>query len=123
MLDARRREALGKRAAADAASFGYVNASWTLRADLMGDFVVKLLQHMDAQGLSKVEVELGPDEQALDPLPFVDPDDFNPGYIQRGAHLLPRSLDKPEWRHSQNYAQAVKVFPTISVEETPFAYS
>lgn len=103
--------------------FGYFRASWTLRADLMGDFVVKLLQHMDAQGLSKVEVELGPDEQALDPLPFVDPDDFNPGYIQRGAHLLPRSLDKPEWRHSQNYAQDVKVFPTISVEETPFAYS
>jgi hypothetical protein len=35
--------------------------------------------------------------------PGVDPKDFNPGYVMRGGHLLPKQGNKPEWRHSHDY--------------------
>lgn len=103
--------------------FGYFRASWTLRADLVGDFVTQLLSYMDDHELSKVEVALSSEEQALERQPFVDPADFNPGYLQRGMDKMPKSLAKPEWRHSQNYAQDREIFPTISVEQAPFVYN
>ena len=40
--------------------FGYFRASWTLRADLIGDFVCRLLNHMDEKGARKVEVAAAP---------------------------------------------------------------
>lgn len=102
--------------------FGYFRASWTLRADLVGDFVIRLLRYMDDQSLSKVEVQLGAEESGMELRPFVEPSDFNPGYLQRGMHKMPRSLPVPEWRHSQNYAQDAEAFPAIAVEQAPFAY-
>ena len=36
-------------------------------------------------------------------LPWIDPENFNPGYLMRGMHLLPKRGDKPEWQHTQDY--------------------
>lgn len=102
--------------------FGYFRASWTLRADLVGDFVTRVLKHMDENSLATVEVVLASDEAEMERLPFVDPNDFNPGYLQRGMAKLPKSLAKPEWRHSQNYAQDREVFPQIAVNDAPFVF-
>ena len=35
--------------------------------------------------------------------PWIDPENFNPGYLMRGMHLLPKRGDKPEWQHTQDY--------------------
>ncbi|MFX8731490.1 hypothetical protein ABTM48_19895, partial [Acinetobacter baumannii] len=49
--------------------FGYFRASWTLRVDLVGDFVVRLLKHMYARGQHRVEVALRPEDEGMEILP------------------------------------------------------
>jgi cation diffusion facilitator CzcD-associated flavoprotein CzcO len=102
--------------------FGYLRASWTLRADLVGDFVCRLLNHMRARRVKKVEVVLRPEDATLPRLPWIDPENFNPGYLMRSMHLLPRRLDKPEWQHSQDYSSDQKSFPAINLDASEFVY-
>jgi cation diffusion facilitator CzcD-associated flavoprotein CzcO len=83
--------------------FGYFRSSWTLRADLVADFVCRLLNHMKEKGSKTVIPSLRPEDKDMPLFPWVDPEDFNPGYIMRGLHLLPKRGDKPEWRHSHDY--------------------
>jgi cation diffusion facilitator CzcD-associated flavoprotein CzcO len=78
-------------------------ASWTLKADLVSDFVCRLLNHMSERGAAKVTVALRPEDEGMPLAAWIDPDTFNPGYLQRGVHLLPKRGDKPEWAHSQDY--------------------
>jgi cation diffusion facilitator CzcD-associated flavoprotein CzcO len=95
--------------------FGYFRASWTLRADLIGDFVCRLLGEMDERGVSSVTPQLRSDEQTLPRLPWVDEDNFNPNYLQRSMHLMPRRLDRPEWQHTQDYWSEKTTFPGIDL--------
>jgi cation diffusion facilitator CzcD-associated flavoprotein CzcO len=83
--------------------FGYFRASWTLRVDLVGDLVCRLLHHMDGLGAKKVTPRLRAQETDAEVLAWLDPEDFNPGYLQRSMDLLPRRLDRPEWQHTQDY--------------------
>ncbi len=102
--------------------FGYFRASWTLRADLVGDFVCRLLKHMDAKGAKRVEVALRPEDRGMPILPWIDPQNFNPGYLVRGMHLLPKRGDKPEWQHTQDYWAEKDAFPAIDLDDTAFVY-
>jgi cation diffusion facilitator CzcD-associated flavoprotein CzcO len=102
---------------------GYFRASWTLRVDLLGDFVAKLLNNMKAKGATRVEVALRPEDEGMPLLPWMDPDNFNPGYLMRGMHLLPRRGDKPEWMHNQDYYVERKEIPAIDLEGAEFHYS
>ena len=83
--------------------FGYFRASWTLRVDLIGDFVCRLLHHMDELGVKKVTPRLRAQDTDTEVLPWLDPEDFNPGYLMRSMDLLPKRLDRPEWQHTQDY--------------------
>jgi cation diffusion facilitator CzcD-associated flavoprotein CzcO len=102
--------------------FGYFRASWTLRADLIGDFVCRLLNHMKAIGARKVTTELRPEDKSLPILPWIDPENFNPGYLMRDMHKLPKRLDKPEWQHTQDYWREKDEIPAIDLEESAFVY-
>jgi cation diffusion facilitator CzcD-associated flavoprotein CzcO len=102
--------------------FGYFRASWTLRADLIADFVCRLFKHMDEKGAKRVEVALRPEDHNMPRLPWIDPENFNPGYLMRDMHLLPKAGDKPEWRHSQDYWNEKDVFPTIDLDDRAFVY-
>ena len=102
--------------------FGYFRASWTLRADLVGDFVCRLLKHMDAKGVRQVEVALRPEDKDMPILPWIDPENFNPGYLMRGMHLLPKRGDKPEWQHNQDYWAEKDEFPATSLDDAAFVY-
>ena len=55
-------------------------------------------------------------------LPWIDPEDFNPGYIMRGIHLLPKRGDKPEWQHTQDYWSEKDEFPAIDLDDGAFVY-
>ena len=103
--------------------FGYFRASWTLRADLVADFVCRLLNHMDAKGAKKVEVALRPEDADMPLLPWIDPANFNPGYLMRSMHLLPKRGDKPEWQHSQDYWTEKSELPKIDLDEAAFTYT
>src|ERR1700730_10146666 len=83
--------------------FGYFRASWTLRADLVADFVCRLLNHMKEKGARRVTPVLRPEDKDMPLLPWIDPENFNPGYLMRGMHLLPKRGDKHEWQHTQDY--------------------
>ncbi len=102
--------------------FGYFRAGWTLRADLVGDFVCRLLNRMRATGATMVEPRLPPEDAEMQLLPWANPDSFNPGYLVRGMHLLPKSGAKPEWRHTQDYWTEKDAFPAIDLADPVFHY-
>jgi cation diffusion facilitator CzcD-associated flavoprotein CzcO len=83
--------------------FGYFRASWTLRVDILADFVCRLLDSMDARGARVVVPRLRESDRDMALRPWVDPEDFNPGYLARGMHLLPRQGELDPWRHEQDY--------------------
>ena len=102
--------------------FGYFRASWTLRVDIVADFVCNLLNHMDAEGTHQVEVALRPEDQDMEISSWVDPDDFNPNYLMRDMHLLPKAGDKPEWRHTQDYWNECDIIPAIDPGGSELVY-
>ncbi len=102
--------------------FGYFRASWTLRADLIADFVCRLLGHMKAKGKKKVTVQLRPEDKDMPILPWIDPENFNPGYLMRGMHLLPKRGDKPDWQHNQDYWSEKDELPVINLDDAAFKY-
>jgi len=78
-------------------SFGYVNASWTLRSDLTARSVCRLLNHMDARGQSTVVAR--PDGE-LERRPVID---FSSGYVARAQGVLPSQGHRAPWQVPQNY--------------------
>ncbi|HME20976.1 MAG TPA: NAD(P)/FAD-dependent oxidoreductase, partial [Acetobacteraceae bacterium] len=102
--------------------FGYFRASWTLRADLVADFVCRLLNHMKQKGARRVTVALRPEDKDMKLLPWIDTENFNPGYMLRGMHLLPKRGDKLEWQHTQDYWSEKDQFPAIDLDDKAFVY-
>jgi cation diffusion facilitator CzcD-associated flavoprotein CzcO len=102
--------------------FGYFRASWTLRADLVADFVCRLLNHMREIGARKVTPTLRPEDEDMPLLPWIDPENFNPGYLMRGMHLLPKRGDKPEWQHTQDYWTEKDELPAADLDDGSFRY-
>jgi cation diffusion facilitator CzcD-associated flavoprotein CzcO len=102
--------------------FGYFRASWTLRADLVADFVCRLLGHMKDKQAKQVEVALRPEDKDMKILSWIDTENFNPGYILRGMHLLPKRGEKEEWQHTQDYWNEKDIFPKIDLDDKAFRY-
>lgn len=102
---------------------GYFRASWTLRVDMLGDFVCSLLNHMRKIGASRVEVDLRPQDQGMELHPWIEADNFNPGYLMRGLSKLPLRGDKPEWRHNQDYWAERNEIPNIDLDGPEFIYT
>jgi hypothetical protein len=65
---------------------------------------------------------LRPEECDMPLLPWIDPENFNPGYLMRSMHLLPKRLDKPEWQHTQDYWTEKDQFPAIDLDDPVFLY-
>jgi monooxygenase len=95
-----------------AITFGYTNASWTLKADLVSEFVCRVLNYMDANGFDNVVPEHP--GASVDELPFMD---FTPGYFQRSMDLLPKSGSKAPWRLKQNYLLDLRLIRQGKVDE------
>lgn len=77
---------------------GYLNQSWTTRADLTARYVVRLWRHMADRGLSlAAPVTPGPEVTRRELL------EFDAGYIKRGQHLTPRQGDRSPWLYRQDY--------------------
>lgn len=81
--------------------FGYLNASWTLRADINSDFVCRVLNHMRATGSNIAVPVLTPEAEAK--IEEDDIFDFSSGYIQRGKHIMPKNAIDYPWRLNQEY--------------------
>ena len=81
-----------------ALSFGYTNASWTLKCDLTSRTVCRLLNHMEKHGYSVCVPRLGPGETERRPML-----DFSSGYVRRAEGSLPSQGPAAPWRVHQNY--------------------
>ena len=81
--------------------FGYLNASWTLRADINSDYVCRVLNRMKQTGTQIAEPVLTPQAEAA--IEEDDIFDFSSGYIQRGKHIMPRNAVAYPWRLNQEY--------------------
>lgn len=103
--------------------FGYFRASWTLRADLIAGFVVRLLHHMRERGAEVVVPRLRPDDDDMVLHPWIDPDNFNPGYVRRGLHLLPQQGDRDPWLHRQDYWRERDILPTCDLDDPALVYT
>lgn len=102
--------------------FGYFRWSWTLRADMIADFVCRLLSHMQARGAKVVTPRLRPEDADMPKLPFIDADNFNPGYLLRAIHLLPKQGDRQPWVFSQDYEMEKAEIPNANLEDGTLIY-
>jgi cation diffusion facilitator CzcD-associated flavoprotein CzcO len=82
-----------------ASSFGYTNASWTLKADLTAGYLCRLLNHMKKKGLTEARPIIADPNMAAEPWLS-----FSSGYIQRALDRLPKQGRDVPWRVHQNYA-------------------
>jgi monooxygenase len=78
-------------------TFGYTNASWTLKADLTANYVCRLLRHMDSHGYAIAVARRDP---TLGEQPFLD---FTSGYVVRSLEILPKQGAERPWKVYQNY--------------------
>jgi len=79
-------------------TLGYTNASWTLKADLVAEYVCRLLNHMDAGGYDYFVPEVTDPTITEEPLL-----DFNSGYVLRALDGLPKQGSKEPWKLKQSY--------------------
>ncbi|QJD59000.1 NAD(P)/FAD-dependent oxidoreductase [Pseudomonas sp. gcc21] len=102
--------------------YGYGFYSWTLRVELIGNFVCRLLGHLQATGAKSVVPALRPEDSEMQLLPWVDTQTLNPGYLMRSLHRLPKRGDKPEWQHSQDYGYEKQMLPKVDFTDSIFSY-
>ncbi len=94
-----------------ASSFGYTNASWTLKADLTCGYVCRLLNTMAKRGLRQATPRIKSDLEAK---PFLD---FSSGYVTRAMARFPKQGDKQPWQVHQNYARDLMALRFGSVDD------
>lgn len=103
--------------------FGYLRASWTLRADLVAELVCRLLAHMDERGAAVVEPRLRPGDRDMPARLMIEPDNFNPGYVMRGIDRHPRQGDRPPWTAPNDFEEERRTIPAADLEDGALAYA
>ncbi len=98
--------------------FGYLNASWTLRADINSEYVCRLLDTMEAKGVN-VAVPVLPADHALEEDDIFD---FSSGYIQRALDIMPKSATAYPWRLNQEYVFDRKMMREGPVDDGIIAF-
>jgi monooxygenase len=93
-------------------TIGYTNASWTLKADLVSEFVCRVLNYMDAKGFDTVEPQHP--GNSVDERPLMD---FTPGYVLRALDYLPKSGHVAPWRLKQNYLLDLRLIRRGKVDD------
>ncbi|MDX1697517.1 MAG: NAD(P)/FAD-dependent oxidoreductase [Thiohalobacterales bacterium] len=102
--------------------FGYLRTSWTMRVDLVCDFICKLLNNMDALGATVVTPTPQPRDRDMEKRPWIEDEQFNSGYIQRGKHLLPKQGVHAPWTFTNDYYVEKDELPAVDVNEPELVY-
>ena len=101
-------------------TFGYVNASWTLRADLIAQWLCRLVTHMDRQGARIATPRLRPGDADMPARPWIE--GFTPGYIQRSLHRFPKQGDREPWQNRQDYRHDQRALGTAPIADGVLAF-
>jgi len=92
-------------------TIGYTNASWTLKADLVSDYVCRLLDHLDRNGLRVATPRPDP---SVGERPLMD---FSAGYVLRALDELPKQGDRAPWQLKQNYLTDVRKIRRDAIDD------
>ena len=98
-----------------ASSFGYINASWTLRSDLTCEYVCRLLNHMAKTGTTQCTAQLRNEDLNMPERPWID--SFSAGYMSRVMHMFPRQGNHAPWINPQNFARDKKMFRRAPLDD------
>jgi monooxygenase len=104
-----------------ATSFGYINASWTLRADLTCEYVCRVLNHMDATQTTQCMPRLRPEDVDMTQRPWID--NFSAGYMERVMDQFPKQGDREPWINPQNYKRDKKLFRESPIDDGVMQFS
>ena len=96
-------------------TFGYINASWTLRADLTAEYACRIINHMDQNGYRQCTPRLRPEERDMPARNWIT--EFSSGYMQRVMHLFPKQGDRAPWLNTQNYGEDRKLLLRRDVDD------
>ncbi|MEE3327790.1 MAG: NAD(P)/FAD-dependent oxidoreductase [Myxococcota bacterium] len=96
-------------------TFGYINASWTLRSDLIAEYFCRLIRYMDEKGVKRVVPKISEEERSASTHPWIQ--DFSAGYIERGIDLYPRQGSRAPWINPQDYKRDRVMFMQSSLED------
>jgi monooxygenase len=97
---------------------GYTNASWTLKADLTSEYVVRILAHMDANGYRKSAPEIS--DPTIEEEPLLD---FTSGYVLRSLHEFPKQGSKEPWKLRQNYVRDIRTIRRGPIDDGALKFS
>ncbi len=101
-----------------ASAFGYTNASWTLKCDLTAEYVCRLINHMEANGLKSCTPRLN--DPTVIPEPALD---FNSTYVLRALDQLPKQGSKLPWKLHQNYVRDIAMLRYGKLEDGTMEFS
>ncbi len=100
-----------------AITFGYTNASWTLKADLTSEYICRLLNTMDAKG-ARIATPVASGD--IEPEAMLD---FSSGYVTRALDYLPKQGDRMPWKLNQNYPLDRKILRKDPVDDGVIAFT
>ncbi|MGB3071294.1 MAG: NAD(P)/FAD-dependent oxidoreductase [Ottowia sp.] len=101
---------------------GYFRSSWTLRSDMVSEMVCRLIAHMRKQGHAVVQPTLRPEDGDMPQLTWMDPTNFNAGYVMRAQDQLFRQGDRDPWQHCLEYMKERTVLPRVQLDEEALVY-
>jgi cation diffusion facilitator CzcD-associated flavoprotein CzcO len=104
-----------------ASTFGYVNASWTLRADLVAGWVCRVLNHLRDTATDIVVPRLRTCDHEMAQRPWID--DFSAGYITRMLPMLPKQGDREPWMSHQDYRVERSTLGKASIDDDVLTFS
>ena len=104
-----------------ASSFGYVNASWTLRADMISDYVCRILNHLRDTDTAIATPHLRSSDRNMVARPWIE--DFSAGYIQRVLPLLPKQGDREPWLNTQSHTADTRLIADAPVADGVMTFS
>jgi monooxygenase len=102
-------------------TFGYINASWTLRADLTAEYMCRLLNRMEELEQRQCTARLRDEDQGMTQRPWID--DFSAGYMQRVMHLFPKQGDHAPWLNTQDFSADRKMIRKAPLEDGALTFS
>ena len=101
-----------------ASTFGYVNASWTLKADLIAEYLCRILNAMDRGGYAYCTPRNADPTLVADASP-----PLSSGYMQRARDVLPKQGSKRPWKLNQNYAKDMLALRFGSIDDGTLVFT
>ncbi|MEJ7833385.1 MAG: NAD(P)/FAD-dependent oxidoreductase [Nocardioides sp.] len=98
-------------------TIGYTNASWTLKADLVGEYVCRMLTHLDRTGHRSFVAAKDP---TVGEEPFLD---FSSGYVLRALDRLPKQGDRAPWQLKQNYVTDLRTIRRDDIDDGVLSFA